>query len=50
MGWRDTQVALGTFRNAYKILVGKHESEIPLRGCRDRWEVNTKMGLREMWV
>jgi hypothetical protein len=39
---------MGEIRNAYRILVGKPEGKIPLGMSRHRWEVNTKMDLREM--
>jgi hypothetical protein len=34
-------------RNAYKILVEKHEGKRPLRRCKCRWEDNVRMDLRE---
>ncbi|KAJ4448136.1 hypothetical protein ANN_10148 [Periplaneta americana] len=35
-------------RNAYKVLVGKHEGERPLGRSRSRWEDDIKMDLREL--
>ena len=36
------------FRNAYRVLVGKPESKIPLGRPRGRWEDNIKMDLRDV--
>jgi hypothetical protein len=38
----------GEQRNAYRILVGNPEGKRPLGRPRRRWEVNIKMGLREI--
>jgi hypothetical protein len=38
--------AHGEIRNAYKILVGKHEGKRPLG--RRKWEDNIKMDLEEI--
>ena len=37
------------FRNAYRVLVGKHESKRPLGKPRRRWEDNIKMDFGR-WV
>ena len=36
------------FTNAYRVLVGKPESERPLGRARHRWEDNIKVDLREI--
>ena len=36
------------FRNAYRVLVGKPESNRPLGRPRRKWEDNIKMDLREV--
>jgi hypothetical protein len=38
---------MGDMRNAYNILVGKHEGKRLLRRSRHRWEDNIRMDLRE---
>jgi len=35
-------------RNAYKILVGKHEGKRPFGRPRRRWEDNIRMDLRKI--
>jgi hypothetical protein len=35
-------------RNAFKILVRKHERKRPLGRHRHRWEINIRMHLREI--
>jgi hypothetical protein len=35
-------------RNAYKIVVGKHEGMRPLQRPRRRWEDNIRMDLKEI--
>ena len=37
------------FRNAFRVLVGKPETKIPLGRPRRRWEDNIKMDLREIF-
>jgi hypothetical protein len=39
---------MGEMRNAYRILVGKHEGKRPLGRPRHRWEDNIKLDLREV--
>jgi hypothetical protein len=39
---------MGEVRGAYNILVGKPEGRRPLGRPRRRWEVNSKMDLREI--
>jgi hypothetical protein len=41
---------MAKMRNAYKILVGKPKGKRPLGRPRCRWEGNTKMDLREIWL
>jgi hypothetical protein len=38
---------MGEVKNVYKILVGKPEGKRPLGKCRNKWEDNIKMDLRE---
>jgi hypothetical protein len=45
----ETHRTHGEKRNAYRILVRKHEAKRPLGGCRHRWEDNIKMDPREIW-
>ena len=46
--WVGHVARMEKFENAYRVLVGKAESKIPLGRPRRRWEVNIKMDLREM--
>ncbi|KAJ4444396.1 hypothetical protein ANN_06188 [Periplaneta americana] len=39
---------MGECRNAYRVLVGKHEGKRPSLKPRRRWEGNIKMDLREV--
>jgi hypothetical protein len=39
---------MGDTRNAYKILVGKPEGQIPLGRPRRRWVDNIKIDIREI--
>jgi hypothetical protein len=39
---------MGDTRNAYNILIGKHERKRPLRRLRSRWEDNIRTDLREI--
>jgi hypothetical protein len=39
---------MGEMRNAYNILVGKHEGKRPLGRPRHRWEDNIRFDLREI--
>jgi hypothetical protein len=38
---------MGEIKNAYNIMVGKHEGNIPFGRPRCRWEDNIIMDLRE---
>jgi hypothetical protein len=38
---------MGETRNAYKVLIGKHEGKRPLRICTHRWEDKIRKDLRE---
>jgi hypothetical protein len=37
-------------RNAYNILVGKHEGKRPLGRPRRRWKDTIRINLREIWL
>jgi hypothetical protein len=39
---------MGQMKNAYNILVGKHEGKRPLGRPRRRWVDNIKINLREI--
>jgi hypothetical protein len=39
---------MGVMRNAYKILVVKHEGKKPLRAPRCKWKDTIRMYLREI--
>jgi hypothetical protein len=41
---------IGEKRNVYRILVGESKGKGPLERPRDRWENNTKMSLKEIWL
>ena len=46
--WAGHVAGMEQFRNAYRVLVGKPESERPLGRPRRRWEDNIEMNLTEM--
>jgi len=48
MRWAGHVARMGERRDVYKVLVGKPEEKIPLRGPRRRWEDNVKMDLQEV--
>jgi hypothetical protein len=48
MRWAGHVVCMGEMRNAYKILVGKHEGKRPLGRPRYMWEDNFEVDLREI--
>jgi hypothetical protein len=48
MRWAGHVVRMGETRNAYKILVGKHERKSPIGRPRLRSEDNVEIGLREI--
>jgi hypothetical protein len=48
MRWAGHAARNGTKRNAYRILVGKPEGEIPLGRPRRGWVSYIKMDLREI--
>jgi hypothetical protein len=41
---------MGAKKNAYKILVGKHEEKRPLGRLRRRWEEKIYMGIRDICI
>jgi len=41
---------MGDMRNAYKILVGKHDGKRPPGRPRRSWKDNIKMDLREIGI
>jgi hypothetical protein len=47
MRWARYIACIVETKNLYKILVGIHEGELPLRRHRRRWEDNIKMDLKE---
>jgi len=40
----------GGNRNAYRVLLGKHEGKGPLGRLRDQWEDNIKVDIKEIRV
>ena len=46
--WAGHVARMEQSRNAYRVLVGKHEGKRPLGRPRHRWEDNIKMDLREV--
>jgi hypothetical protein len=54
MRWAGHVARMGEVRNAYIILVGTYERKRPLGRPRRRWEVNSRMDIREirweMWT
>jgi hypothetical protein len=40
---------MGERRDAYRVLVGKHEGKRSLGRSRHRWDDNIKMDLQELW-
>jgi hypothetical protein len=48
MRWAGAVAHVGEMRNEYRILVRKQEGKRPLRRPGCRWEVNTRMGIREI--
>jgi hypothetical protein len=48
MMWIGHVALIGNVRNAYRILVGKPEGKRPLGKPRRRWEVDSRMNLREI--
>jgi hypothetical protein len=48
MRWAGHVARMGEKRNAYRILVGRPEGNIPLGRLRRRWVGNIKMDLREI--
>jgi hypothetical protein len=43
-------MTLGGNRNAYRVLLGKHEGKRPLARPRDQWEDNIKVDIKEIGV
>jgi hypothetical protein len=39
---------MGERRGAYRLLVGSPEGQRPFRRCRQRWEDNIKMDIKEL--
>jgi hypothetical protein len=48
MRWAGHVARMGETRNAYRILVEKHEGKRPLGRPKRRWVDNIKMDLREI--
>jgi len=48
VGWTRNAACIGKMRNAYKILVGKHEGKKSLRSQGNRWGDNIRMDHREI--
>ena len=46
--WAGHVARMDQSRNAYRVLVGKHEGKRPLGRLRRRWEENIWMDLREV--
>jgi hypothetical protein len=47
MRWAEHVARMGDMRNAYKVLVGKHEWKRPHRRTGGRWEGNIKSRSQE---
>jgi hypothetical protein len=47
MRWAGNVARMGATRNAYRILVGKPEGNIPLGRPRRRWVNNIKLDIRD---
>jgi hypothetical protein len=43
-------VTHGDNRNAYRVLLGKHEGKRPLGRPRDQWEDNIKVDIKKIGV
>jgi hypothetical protein len=50
MRWAGYVARFGDMRNVYKLLVGEPEEKRSLGISRRRWEDNTKVDLREIWL
>jgi hypothetical protein len=48
MRWAGRITRMGERRDAYRVLVGKHEGKRQLETIRSRWEDNIKMDLQEV--
>ena len=48
MRWAGHVTRMGERRDAYRLLVGKHERKRPLARPRSGWENNNKMDLQEV--
>jgi hypothetical protein len=48
MSWMGHVACVGEMRNAYKILVRKHQGKRPLRRPRSSWGDNIRMNYREI--
>jgi hypothetical protein len=47
MRWTGHVLRIGEKRNAYKILVGRHEWRKPFEKPRRRWQINIRTDLRK---
>jgi hypothetical protein len=48
MRWVEHAACMEEIKNAYKILVGRPDGQTPLGRCRQRWEDNLRIDLREI--
>jgi hypothetical protein len=48
MRWAEHVTRIGAKRNAYRILVERHEGNRPLGRPRRRWEDNIELNLKEI--
>ena len=46
--WAGHVSRMEQYRNAHRVLMGKHAEKRPLERLRRRWEDNIKMDLREV--
>jgi hypothetical protein len=46
--WVQSLAQIGRKKDAYRLLLGEPEGEIPCGRPRCRWEVNIKTGLKEI--
>jgi hypothetical protein len=48
MRWAWNVARMGNIKNAYKVLVRRHERKRPLVRYKRRWEDNIKVDLKEI--